>query len=200
MLAGLTPDPLPTDNEGVFVEAIDPALDTLDMGAGGTGVFETRPSEGRGMEDAMLLGNADLPSQLNNNQLQLYCWLLDSEGNVRTETFDVGDTTQSGDVSASANGSITLSTGPTPAIPVFRANGITMDNPTMFDTTATSVDNELTIVLDDGDVIISWEGPGALRRAGEAVGPYSDHPSGTSSPVSDPADQPEQFYRLHRGY
>lgn len=118
--AGLVPDPLPVDENGVFVEEIDVATSTLDMGSGGTGIFDGDVSvlvPGDPPIDVAIVGNQDLANALHNNQLQLYCWSLDKDGNLLKD--DVGDGTM-------------LTLGPTPAIPMFQDDqGNSVDNPTM---------------------------------------------------------------------
>ncbi len=94
VLAGLVPDPLPVGPDGVLVEELDPVLDTLDIGGGGTGNFDgdlnALAMQPGVMMDVPFLGNEDSPERMDNNQLQLYCWALDRNGNLARETFSVG--------------------------------------------------------------------------------------------------------------
>lgn len=92
-LAGLGPDPLSSSGiDGVFMEDIaDPQEMTAEaqtMGTGRPGVFEfdlgIHPGE---MTEQALLGPEDMATTLNNNQLQLYCGLLDNGGNFAVDSF-----------------------------------------------------------------------------------------------------------------
>ena len=193
MLAGLQPDPLPVGPDGVFVEPIDPVAGTLDIGLGGTGVFDNRPLEARGMLPMTLGGNEDAADAPANNQLQLYCWALDPNGAVAQETFF-------------ADGiPITLAMTPTPAMPSFVDEaGNRMDNPTVFTTTLTGADNKVNInLIGDGTATLSWEGPGFLESANVLLGNgpptvWNAVPGATLSPVTVQANQLKRFYRVHR--
>ena len=144
VLAGLTPDPLPVDDNGVFIEVLDPVRDTLDLSAGGAGIFEQKLStlstpdgqDDGGMEELIVVGNEDMAEELNNNQLPMYCWMLDGEGNLAQDVIDLG------------NGeTIPLATGPTPAIPVFEQDGEVVNDPTMF-----------TLEVGEVDIVLAVEG------------------------------------------
>jgi hypothetical protein len=196
VLAGEQPDPLPVGPDGILIEPIDPVADTQDMGEGGTGVFEIRPLTEPGMTDAaMLLGNTDDAQHLNNNQLQLYCWLLDPEGAIRMETFGVPGASDGG---AAPGQTVSLATGPTPAIPVFEADGVVMDNPTKFSLEIAAAENAVQIVRSRNNVILSWDGPGVLVGADKVTGPYQEVPGGAASPVTIQADKAQQFYQVRR--
>lgn len=87
VLAGIAPDPFPA----VQVIDIDPVLGTLDAGGGGTGVFDgdlaplaANPGT---MQTIAVVGNDDFAAALRNNQLQLYCYVLDANGNLARESF-----------------------------------------------------------------------------------------------------------------
>ncbi len=92
VLAGLQPDPLPVGPDGVFIETLDPVMATLDMGGGGTGVFDGNiaglPTDGS-MNELTLVGNRDFQQAAKNNQLQLYCWPLNANGTIKRTTFVV---------------------------------------------------------------------------------------------------------------
>lgn len=90
--AGLQPDPLPVGPDGVFVENLDPVLDTLDMGGGGTGIFDGDLSvipPDNTMTEVTMVGNRDFAQAMRNNQLQLYSWPLAPDGTVKRTTFVV---------------------------------------------------------------------------------------------------------------
>ena len=105
VLAGFDPGSLPFDANGVYVEPlIDPQApfnpaDTaafLDLGGGGTGQFDgdLQPLADNvgAMLDIPVIASQDFDNALNNNQLQLYCWVLDANGNPKQETFDLSGT------------------------------------------------------------------------------------------------------------
>lgn len=94
VLAGLVPDPLPVNPDGVAVIDLDPVLDTLDIGGGGTNIFDgdlaplaLAPGT---MQTITAVGNEDLASALLNNQLQLYCHVRAADGGPMRETFHNG--------------------------------------------------------------------------------------------------------------
>jgi hypothetical protein len=199
VLAGLQPDPLPVGPDGVFIEPIDPVAGTLDIGLGGTGVFDNRPLEARGMLPAMLGGNADAADAPANNQLQLYCWALNPNGTTAQETFTAGG------FAPAAVQAISLAMTPTPAMPSFQDDqGNMMDNPTMFITTLTGADNKVQIQrLPNGGAQLSWEGPGQLQSADQLLGNgpptvWTDVAGGSLSPVMVSANQMKRFYRVRR--
>jgi hypothetical protein len=97
VLAGLDPDPLQpgigsSGQDGVLVEDIaDPqemAAEAQTMAAGAPGVFERELTVDAGqMQNTTLLKNTDMATALRNNQLQLYCMVLDNNGGIQTDTF-----------------------------------------------------------------------------------------------------------------
>jgi hypothetical protein len=197
VLAGLQPDPLPVGPDGVFVEPIDPVTGTLDIGMGGTGVFDNRPLEARGMLPTVLGGNADAAGAPNNNQLQLYCWALNPNGTIAQETFTTG--------LAAAGAPITLAITPTPALPSFEDDqGNTMDNPTMFITTLTGADDRVNIVMNaNRTATISWAGAGQLEAADVLLGAgpptlWTDVQGATTGSVTVDFNQMKRFYRVRR--
>lgn len=189
VLAGLQPDPLPVGPDGVGVEPIDPVSGTLDFGLGGTGVFDNHPLEARGVLPVILGGNEDAATAPENNQLQLYCWVLNPNGTIAGEPIESSPGLQ-----------VPLAMTPTPALPLFEdENGNPLENPTMFITTLTSADNKVYIQrLGNGNVQLSWDGPGQLQAAGAATGYYQDMPGATLSPVVVTPGQLAQFYRVRR--
>jgi hypothetical protein len=202
VLAGLQPDPLPVGPDGVFVEPIDPVAGTLDIGEGGTGVFVNRPIEALGMGDLTLGGNQDGPRQLNNNQLQLYCWVLEPNGTIARENFTLGGPGGAG----AAPQVISLAVSPTPAIPAFEdENGVMMDNATMLTTTLTGDPNTVRLFpLGAGQARLEWDGTGQLQAAPALLGNgpptvWTDVPGGALSPVTVSLNNPSmRYFRVRR--
>ncbi len=130
VLAGLQPDPFPVGPDGTLVEDIDPVNGTLDIGGGGTGIFDGNldvlAANPGTMQTVAMVGNDDFELANNDNQLQLYCWLLNPNGTIATDTFDTG----------AGQPPITFTVDPAVAQPVFRDElGNPMPNPTMLDFT-----------------------------------------------------------------
>jgi len=202
VLAGKEDDTrFPFDANCVFIEPIDPMADTLDIGLGGTGVFGNRPLEARGMDPLTLAGNQDSKNLLSNNQLQLYCWVLEPDGTFGKEVFATSPAGFTGGVSAASGPvGVTLAITPTPAIPSFEDEmGNPMDNATMFTTTLMSTENEINVGLMPGrNLQFNWEGLGKLVQADEVTGPFTDVPGATASPVTVPAVQMKRFSRVQR--
>jgi hypothetical protein len=198
VLAGLDPDPLPADDNGVFIEEIDPR-DTMDIFPGAPNVMASRPALHAGMEPGVLVNNKDMANALNNNQLQLYCALLDNQGDLRVETFD----TNNGDGADGGGGGvvpgIALATTITPAIPVFvDGAGVRADNPTMFATTINAAPNKLTIAGVPTGVELKWAGPGTLMESDEITGPFTPVAGDPVSPLTVLTADAKKFYRLMR--
>lgn len=91
VLAGLQPDPLPVGPDGVAIIPLDPVLDTLDMGGGGTNIMDgdlnPLAANPNTMQEVVMVGNNDFAQAMRNNQLQLYCWPLAPDGTVKRTTF-----------------------------------------------------------------------------------------------------------------
>lgn len=119
ILAGLVDDPLEnigsSGQDGVSIQEIvdqqELAAQAQNMGAGTPGVFEAalvQINPGDNM-DTRVIGNEDFQNAVMNNQLQLYCMVLDDNGLPAVDTFDTEIL------------SMDLRTAPSPAIPVFAA-------------------------------------------------------------------------------
>jgi len=53
--------------------------------------------------------------------------------------------------------------------------------------------------LPNGQIQLSWEGPGHLEEASEVTGPWNDYsPGGDVSPVVVNPDTPQRFFRVHQ--
>ena len=128
LFAALTPDvlsgngdePLPVDDNGVFIEEL-PIEASADMLLGSAGVFEADlppETEDDAMDDVVLLGNEDLPTELNNNQLSLFCIPLRPNGTPAVDRFDGGD----------GQPPLELVKGFTPALPTFEEEPLPPDD------------------------------------------------------------------------
>jgi len=203
VLSGKESDPLPVDENGVYVEEL-PDDATLDFLPGGTGVLTSDAVElpavqepvGAGltefMNNVLLKGNEDRPDELNNNQLKLFCWLLDSEGNIRMET--IGG--QGGGSGGASTGGVQLSTGPTEAIPVFEdpETGETTDNPTKLMLEVMTEEDLLSINRQgDGTLQIDWNGFGELLASPTAGGSYAPVAGATNPQIITPSAGQEYF-------
>jgi hypothetical protein len=207
VLAGQEPDPLPVDEKGVFVEEL-PEGATADFLPGGTGVLTSDALElpavqnpaGLGMMEFMnnllLHGNRDRPEELNNTQLKLFCWLLDSDGNIRTETLG-GPAGGSG---GSGPGGVTLSTGPTEAIPVFEdpVTGETTENPTKFMMEVMAEEDVMRISRQNGRSLqVDWTGFGALLASPTVDGEYAPVAEASNPFILSP-DGPQEYFQVRR--
>ncbi len=124
VLAGLQPDPLAYDQSGLLLQPLDPITDCMDVGGGGTNIFEADLSTlGTSQQSVPVVANEDLATELRNNQLQLYCWILAPNGTVKSESFadQVHPSTP-----------VVFTIPGTPAIPWFRdANNLSVPDPTL---------------------------------------------------------------------
>ncbi len=124
VLAGLQPDPLPFGQDGVFMEPLDPITDCMDIGGGGTNIFDGDLSAlGTSQQNVPVVANEDLATELRNDQLQLYCWILSPNGTMKSESFtdQVHPSTP-----------VVFTIPGTPAIPWFRdANDLPVPDPTL---------------------------------------------------------------------
>jgi len=199
VLAGQKPDPLPVDDDGVFVEPIDPA-GTFDLLAGAPAVFSTARILEAGMADEVIAGNNDQANELNNTQLPLVCWALAADGTIAKRIFGPPVSTNLPPVTAAATGPgvIELAMTPTAAIPAFSDEmGNTTDNPTMFELNIIADPDQLSIGPAGTNLEVTWPGVGVLQAADEVVGPYVDRP-GLLSPAPVDPNKPQEFFRIKR--
>jgi hypothetical protein len=206
VLAGLEPDPFPTDANGVFVEEISDVAGVRDMTANTAGVFEAmiRGAAGTpaapgpvefsvpvqldaGMDEVTLVGNSDSSDELNDNQLPLYGWMLNEDGTLAEDTYDLGD-----------GKTLTLGTGPSGTLPLFQdENGqpVSDATPLASETMVTETPLVDEIALQAGQISISWSAEGfVLEGADQVTGPWTQ--VATQSPYSTAPTGQAKFFRL----